>query len=130
MATNIIYDRIITGIKKAWSVKMPIVAGDDKTRAPEWLNVNLNNITKDALPGGAKIFSYTFWVDYYASDQKTERFMQEISDIMDAMGDNSSYISGGVEYYYNGEVLSASFEDEDVDYKCRLEWSCDYMEIG
>ena len=130
MALNIAHDRIIKGMQLGWSIKCPIVAGDEKTRSSEWLNVNLVNVTQEALPAGGKIFRYYFTLDYYAHDMNFRRLLQEISDIMDAMGDVSHYISGGVEYFYDGLLESVIFENEDEDYLARLEWSCQFMEIG
>ncbi len=130
MALNIVYDRIIEGLKKSKTVKMPIVVDEKDARSNEFLMVTLVNVVQEALPAGGKIFRYFFYLDYYAEYQDKRRLYQEVGDIWDQLGDNPHYASGGTEYFYNGEAISATFDEEDVDYKARIEWACDYMEIG
>ena len=94
MAINIIYDRIIEGLKKSKAVKMPIVAQKADARSNEYLMATIYNITQEALPAGGKIFRYYFYLDYYAEYQDMRRLYQEIGDIMDDLGDNPHYNEG------------------------------------
>ena len=131
MATNIIYDRILKGLKTIIGNRA-IIADSDSPKSSEYTLLSMASSPELIENTGPSIsMLYSVNIDIMTNKARKSRYLsQAVSDVLDSLNANPAYTTGGVYYWHDGQVLTSEYGSiEEEGYAHRILWTATHTEV-